>query len=408
MDFQQELITTIHDFGGDVSVLEARLRELQEDCPMSLLIPALYEEFQRPALATIRDYLKGCDYVKVINIALGANNVVEYQNAVAFFKDLPQKIRVIWTDGPRILALLKTLEAQGLDLTSYQGKGWAVWLGLGIASADSNAIALHDADIVTFNENIVPRLLYPIAEKDIGIAYNKAYYTRLSLDDRRMQGRAMRLFVKPILESIRDVVGPNPYLRYLLSYRYPLAGEFAMSSDLALNLRVPNDWGLEVGLLAEVYRNVAAKRISQVDLGFFDHKHKGIGESPSQGLQKMCTDILGSILRNLTETEQVILTNSHQLAIQVKYRRVAQNLIRQYYVDAKCNGIPYNRHEEEISIGLFERLIPLAFEKYTQEANKAQLPDWTRILSVAPNFREQLIDEVNADTVEAECAIAQL
>ncbi len=408
MDFQQELITTIHDFGGDIEFLESKLRELQFDCPMSLLIPALFDEFQRPALAKIRDYLHRCDYVKVINIALGAKDKDEYREAVEFFKDLPQDVRVIWTDGPRIRALLESLGSEGLDLTSYQGKGWAVWLGLGIASTDTSAIALHDADIITFNENIVPRLLYPIAEKDFGIAYNKAYYTRLSLEDRRMQGRAVRLFVKPILESIRDVVGPHPYLRYLRSYRYPLAGEFAMSSNLALNIRVPSDWGLEVGLLAEVYRNVAPKRISQVDLGFFDHKHKAVGNSPTQGLQKMCTEILSSILRNLTETEQVILTESHKLAVQVKYRRVAQNLIRQYYVDAKCNGIPYNRHMEEISIELFERVIPLAFEKYTKEANQAQLPDWTRILSVAPYFREQLIAEVQADTADAERASQEI
>lgn len=407
MDFQQELITTIHDFGGDVEVLESRLRKLREQCPMSLLIPALYDEFERPALTKIRDYLHRCDYVKVINVALGAKDANEYANAVEFFKDLPQEVRVIWTDGPRVRALLETLCAEGIDLMSYRGKGWAVWLGLGIASTDTDAIALHDADIVTFNENIVPRLLYPIVDQDFGIAYNKAYYTRLSLEDSRMQGRAVRLFVKPILESIRDVVGPHPYLRYLRSFRYPLAGEFAMTSDLALNIRVPSDWGLEVGLLAEVYRNVAPKRVSQVDLGFFDHKHKAIGDSPSQGLQKMCTEILSSILRNLTETEQVILTESHRLAIQVKYRRAAQNLIRQYYVDARCNGIPYNRHIEEISIELFEQVIPLAFENYTQEANKAQLPDWTRVLSVAPHFRQQLIAEVNADTAEAQDAIAQ-
>ena len=401
MDFQQELITTIHDFGGDVSYLESRLRELQDDCPMSVLIPALYEEFERPALAKIRDHLKRCDYVKVIYVALGAKTQEEYRKAVEFFADLPQQVRVIWTDGPRITSLLGSLGSEGLDLLSRKGKGWAVWIALGIASAESEAIALHDADIITFNEHIVPRLLYPIAEKEFGIAYNKAYYTRLSLEERRMQGRAVRLFVKPILESIRDVMGPYPYLRYLRSFRYPLAGEFAMTSDLALNLRVPSDWGLEVGLLAEVYRNVAPKRVSQVDLGYFDHKHKAVGDSPSQGLQKMCMEILTTILRDLTEAERVVVTEGHKRATQVKYRRAAQNLIRKYFVDAKCNGIPYSRHVEEMSIELFEQVIPLSFERYAQGSSQNQLPDWTRILSVAPDFREQLIAEVEADTLDA-------
>ena len=34
---------------------------------------------------------------------------------------------------------------------------------------------------------------------------------------------------------------------------------------------------LPICLLAEVYRNVARKRIAQVDLGTFDHKHQGVG-----------------------------------------------------------------------------------------------------------------------------------
>ena len=52
-----------------------------------------------------------------------------------------------------------------------------------------------------------------------------------------------------------------------------------------MNLRIPSDWGLEVGLLSEVYRHVASSRIAQVDLGLFDHKHKELGQQPSEGLQ---------------------------------------------------------------------------------------------------------------------------
>lgn len=63
-----------------------------------------------------------------------------------------------------------------------------------------------------------------------------------------------------------------------------------------------------IGLLAEVYRNVSHKRIAQVDLGMFDRKHQVIGDNPNQGLQKMCRDILRSVLRTLTETEQVVVS----------------------------------------------------------------------------------------------------
>ena len=53
-----------------------------------------------------------------------------------------------------------------------------------------------------------------------------------------------------------------------------------------MNLRIPSDWGLEVGLLSEVYRHVAPSRIAQVDLGLFDHKHKELGQQPGEVLNR--------------------------------------------------------------------------------------------------------------------------
>lgn len=397
MDFQQEFITTIHDFDADLVQLEQRLLDLRQICPASILIPSLYEELQRPALQGIREHLKTCHFVHSINVCLTADTVEQFHHAVQFFGELPQAVRVIWTNGPRIRQLLATLAARDLDLLHYSGKGWVVWLGLGIASLESQAIALHDADILTFERSLILKLLYPVVEPEFGIAFNKAYYTRLGLETRVMNGRVVRLFVKPLLVALRDVLGANAYLNYLRAYRYPLAGEFALTSDLALNLRIPCDWGLEMGLLAEVYRNVAPKRVSQVDLGYFDHKHKGIGSSPGEGLQKMCAEIFCSILRTLTETESVIFSQAHCLSLQIKFRRIAQDMIRQYFVDATCNGLPYDRHAEEVAVELFERLIPTAFRHFIDHPAGAQIPDWTRALAVMPDLREQLLEAVKAD-----------
>ena len=74
---------------------------------------------------------------------------------------------------------------------------------------------------------------------------------------------------------MKSVLGPNPLLEFLDSFRYPLAGECAMTTDLARSTRIPSDWGLEVGMLAEVYRNCSLKRICQVELvENYDHKHR--------------------------------------------------------------------------------------------------------------------------------------
>jgi glucosyl-3-phosphoglycerate synthase len=407
MDYKQELITTIHDLGCDLGQLEARLTELSQTQPTAVLIPSLYEELERPALTLIRDHLSQCAFVNNVIICLYAETWEQYVKAVRFFEPLPQPTFVLWENGPRITEILQDLRDRGLDLLQFRGKGRAVWMGLGVATLDAVAIALHDADITTYDRSYPLKLLYPLLEREFGIAFSKAYYARLGESPRSMHGRVTRLFVTPLITSLMELFGYRDYLRYLDAYRYPLSGEFALTSDLALTTRIPANWGLEVGLLAEVYRNVALKRVAQVDLGLFEHKHQSIGNSVDSGLQKMCRDILQSILRTLTETEQVVIGPDHIRALRVKYRREAQNLARQFFVDARFNNLVYDRHAEEVTLECFEHVILHSGEQYLNDPTGTQIPDWTRALAVIPDLREQIQDAAISDMADARAALAE-
>ena len=397
MDYKQELIATIHDLGCDLEFLETRLVQLSETTSTAVLIPALYEELERPALALIREHLRQCQFVKHIVVCLFAKTHEQYARAVEFFSELPQDTLIIWENGPRVTSILERLQDRGLDVLTFKGKGRAVWLGLGVASLTAEAIALHDADITTYDRSYPLKLLFPLLEKEFGIAFNKAYYARVGSSPRSLHGRVVRLFVTPLLVALTELFGYRDYLRYLSAYRYPLSGEFALTSDLALNIRIPGNWGLEVGLLSEVYRNVAQKRIAQVDLGFFDHKHQPLGKTSDEGLQKMCRDILRSILRTLTETEPVVVSMDLINALRVKFRREAQDFTRQYFLDARFNGLLYDRHQEEVTIELFEKVILQAGGQYFLNPAGAQIPDWTRALAVMPDLREQLLNASRND-----------
>lgn len=401
MDYKQELITTIHDLGCNTELLENRLTELSQTQPTAVLIPSLYEELERPALTTIRDHLSRCTFVNNVIICLYAEHFEQYVSAVRFFEPLPQPTFVLWENGPRVTGLLQTLKDKGLDLLQFRGKGRAVWLGLGVASLDAAAIALHDADITTYDRAYPLKLLYPLLEQEFGIAFSKAYYARIGESPRSLHGRVTRLFVTPLITSLMELFGYSDYLRYLDAYRYPLSGEFALTSDLALNTRIPGNWGLEVGLLAEVYRNIALKRVAQIDLGIFEHKHQSLGTSANSGLQKMCRDILQSVFRTLTETEQVVIGPDHIRALRIKYRREAQNLTRQYFVDARFNQLDYDRHQEEMTLETFEQVILEAGRQYLEDPTGTQIPDWTRALAVIPDLREQLMDAVISDMAQA-------
>ena len=76
-------------------------------------------------------------------------------------------------------------------------------------------------------------------------------------------------------------------------------------------------------------------------------------------------------------------------------------MTRQYFVDARFNGIEYDRHQEEVTLERFEKLILQAGEDYLEDATGTQIPDWTRALAVMPDLREQLRDAIVADMSDA-------
>ena len=389
MDFQQSLITTVHDYSlGNLDAIDFN-KELQQR-PTALLIPCLMEEFNRPALALIRDTLSKLTGLSSLVIALSAKSIEDVNTANAFFADMPFPVQVHWTNSPAVMEVLSSMGSLGLDLTGPPGKGWAVWQGLGVACQQAEVIGLFDADIRTFGSGYPERMLRPLLNPSHGMAYVKAFYSRLSLETQALQGRATRLFVGPLLASLEQIFGTLPYLRYLQTFRYPLAGEFAFTRDLAMNLRIPSDWGLEMGLLSEVYRHVAPSRITQVDLGLFDHKHKSLGNKPDEGLQRMASEIFCTVLRSLMEHEGCVMSMDQLPTLEVLYRRVGEDRVRQFGLDSAINRLPYDRHGEELALHRFADLLRPSLNGLLASPIAHQLPSWSRLNSCNPSFASDL------------------
>ena len=186
MDFQQGLITTIHDYGHSGSGADGLRLGLRRR-PTSLLIPCLMEEFERPALELIREVLRDLDGLQELVVALSAGSVEEVRAAEAFFEDMPFPVRIHWTNGPAVKELLQSLGRHNLQVSGPPGKGWAVWQGLGVASRNAEVIGLFDADIRTFSPAYPQRMLAPLMDPSHGVAYVKAFYSRLALESRALQ-----------------------------------------------------------------------------------------------------------------------------------------------------------------------------------------------------------------------------
>ena len=396
---QQGLITTLHDLGTlQIERLEAVLNHATRHNKLGLVLPVTAADMRAEPFARIVQQLQDVNYIDQIVVVLGVApekaDYLETRSAVASLGDTAQ---VLWTDGPSVTKLYQTLIDAGLNV-SVPGKGRSVWTAFGYLLADPSlrAFALHDCDIVNYDRRMLARLCLPMAHLGLDFEFCKAYYARTT---DRMHGRVVRLLVKPLLQALISMLGYNQFLVYLDSFRYPLAGEFAVTSNLARSNRIPSDWGLEVGTLAEVFRNTSLKRVCQVDLcRQYEHKHQSLSlDDPTRGLMKMATDILTSIFRTLASMG-IPLQPGHFITLRSAFLRSAQNAIRQYHADAILNDFGYDRHEEEIAVEGFANQITVAGEMFQQDPSGGEaIPNWARVLTAFPDFPNQLREAVRSD-----------
>ncbi|HLF92942.1 MAG TPA: glycosyl transferase [Planctomycetota bacterium] len=396
--YQTGVISTLHRFpGGKLERMEADLKRFQRQQPVTLLLPSLWSEFEGPAMPRIVDQLREVKYLRQIVVALDRANLEQFKKARAFFTDFSTPVRILWNDGPRVSELYRKLDGNNIP-AGPQGKGRSVWMGMGYILSDEKtyAIALHDCDILTYSRELLARLCHPVTNTSMSYEFAKGYYARVS---DRFNGRVTRLFMTPLVRTLEKMAGYVPFLVFLDSFRYPLAGEFAMTTDLARIVRIPSDWGLEVGMLSEVFRNCASRRICEVDLcETYDHKHQDLSaENPEGGLNRMAIDIAKHLFRTLA-SEGVAISDGFFKSVKAVYQREAQDAIRKYADDASINGLTYDRHAESTATEMFTKALEAAARAVVEDPLGTPLiSNWNRVTSAIPEFLEMLKSAVEED-----------
>jgi glucosyl-3-phosphoglycerate synthase len=396
--YQTGSVTTLHRLKpNSLERLEGDLERFSRNRPIGLVLPALYSEFETPAMQRIVSELRQVRYLQRIVVPLARATREQLDRAKAFFEGFYTPVTFIWVDSQRIQALLRLLEEKALS-AGADGKGRSCWLSYGsiLASRDCDVIALHDCDIVNYDRQLLARLCYPVANPNLGFEFCKGYYSRVT---DRMHGRVARLFVTPLIRALDSMAPATEFLRFLDSFRYPIAGEFAMDANLARVNRIPGDWGLEVGVLAEVYRNCAVSRVCQVDLtDNYEHKHQPLSaDDPGQGLRRMAVHIANSLFRTIA-SEGLVFTADHFRSLEVRYVRIAQDMIARYYADAMLNGLKFDRHGEEIAVATFAKSLRQAAAEFIEDPLGLPLiPNWNRVLAAIPEFFDLLQDAVERD-----------
>ena len=397
--FQNGIITTLHNLTDrKIEDLNADLVRFSADRPLALVLPCLYSELEHPALAHIVDELSRVPYLSDIVIGLDRADEQQFRHALEYFSVLPQRHHILWNDGPRMQAINARLAEQSLAPIE-RGKGCNVWYCLGYVQAleDIRAVALHDCDIRTYDQTLLARLLFPVANPAFHYQFAKGFYARTT--STKLNGRVSRLLVSPLIRSMKKLAKGEAYLDFLDSFRYPLAGEFALRSEVLNDLRISSDWALEIGLLSEMYRNHATNRLCQVEVAdSYDHKHQDLSEGDAtKGLSRMSLDIAKGLFKKLA-TFGVVFDEGTVRTAKACYYRIALDLIESYAADAEMNGLSLDRHSEEQAVELFASNVLKAGRSFLDGGDEIPfIPTWQRVGVAYPEIYDDMSKAVADD-----------
>jgi len=385
--WQHGPITTIHRLpGSNIMDLESMVAEHSKERPAALLIPALASEMDGPAWPIIMCELQGASFLDEVVLGLGKASLDDLGRAKSDLERLPIKSTVVWPESDNLSAVL-TAARPSLDV-GPSGKGRDVWIALGyiLGCGNVQAVGLTDADITTYTRELPMRLLAPLLHPDLSYDFSKGYYARVS--GLHMAGRITRLLVVPLVTVL---VKQNfvPALRTIGAMRYALAGEFAMTTDLAARIPVPRDWGLEVGILSAVAGTVPFERICQADLcDNYEHKHQELHpQDTTRGLNRMAVEVTAALLREIGEVPNDLVK---------VYREQALTMIPRYRADALTNGLDYDEEKEREMVETLALVVDKALGLAADEIPEP-LPAWEEVEGIVPGLMDEIVAAVERD-----------
>jgi glucosyl-3-phosphoglycerate synthase len=355
------------------------LPDAATQCPITIILPCHAPDLGTPALSRICQELSLTRWTREVIIPINGLPPDSLPGVRQFFQqNLSHPHTLLPTDSGKLPQLLAEA-AGGRPETLVPGKGLNVWAAVGVAYARATpgALALQDCDVLSFQRAALGRLCFAVADSSLEFDFSKMYYSRVS---DRLYGRVSRLFLTPLLHALVRVAGHHPLLHFLLSFRYPLAGECALSMDLATQIPLHCGWALEIGMLSDVFRTLELPRICQVDGGSgYDHKHQPAAER----LTGMCQQIAVCLLHQLAR-EGCEMSPSFLNALSGALKLEAQEATRRFHALSKMNGLNVPLEQEQALARQFALCLPSSLPDVLPP-----LPPWN---SVPARLLEKLHD----------------
>ena len=360
MDYTQGRVAIRHDF-GDADPAAPTDRS-------AVVVPMTDRDVGGLAAERVFDSLATLDLASVVvPIRAPADRLPA---VLAWIRNFDIPLEPIWCNGPEVVDLLASH-----DLNGEAGKGRDVWLAMGLLE-HVDFMAFHDADVKSHETRDVRKLLSPLAD---GASFSKGYYARV--ENGRLYGRLFRLLYEPLVATLGRE-HDAPIIEYLGAFRYALAGEFAMTTELARSMRLPRRWGLEVGILGEAFQVAGFSGTAQVDLGRYEHDHRAV--SGPDGLSAMARGVAAAVLRTV---EAAGVEPTYE-GLSRRFETVANEFVGQYGADARFNGLEYDESGEREQIRSYAAAIePPGADR--------RLPPWTETALTPSQLKAAVADDLN-------------
>jgi glycosyltransferase involved in cell wall biosynthesis len=203
------------------------------------------------------------------------------------------------------------------EFGARDGKGEALWKSLYVTQGD--IIAWVDTDIVNISPLFVYGIIGPLL-LDRNIQFVKGFYRRPIRVGNKLQagggGRVTELTARPLL---------NLFYPELSGIIQPLSGEYAGRRESLEKLVFFSGYGVETGLLIEMFEQEGLKAIAQVDLLERVHHNQEL-----EALSKMSFVIIQTVLRKLeTRYERSIIEDVNKTMKLIHYANGG------YYLDVE-------------------------------------------------------------------------
>lgn len=171
------------------------------------------------------------------------------------------------TDGTGLIAqragarVIRTEDWCALNGGSL-GKGDAIWAS--IAACRTDLIGWIDGDLTRFDMRLLGSVFGSLRD-DPRTQLVKGSFDRINADGDIVEGRLTALTARPLLGF---------FYPELASLNEPLGGIFALRRSVAVELSLDPDYGVDVGVLIDVYERFGFEAIREIGVGILSHQSR--------------------------------------------------------------------------------------------------------------------------------------